>query len=65
VVETYLKELVNHRKYPYSVTQVDSNILDCFVNNAVWDIETGLLLKLDEDKRISNAVFGFTPLNRS
>ena len=34
------------------------------LNNGVWNVRNGTVLKLDEGRRITHAVRGFTPLTR-
>ena len=35
------------------------------LNNGVWDIKHGTILKLDEDRRITHAVKGFSQLTKT
>ena len=64
-VKAILAEL--HRQfpayYPAEVLDFDySKNLDVFLNNAVWDVEHGTILKLGEGKVITHAIRGFEHL---
>ena len=64
VVQIYLDELHEKHKYPKEVTEFDfdRNIGIC-LNNCIWDMEKGIILKLSEDKKVVHAVEGFEVLN--
>jgi hypothetical protein len=64
VAETYLDELHKNYGYPEEVTKFNESTLDLMMNNAVWDIEHGVMLKLTDNKVISQAVFGTEKLSK-
>ena len=61
IVKAHIEELVeNFQGYPELVLEYDiEELLKYHLNNAVWDFDKGLVLKLAEDKLITHAVYGF------
>ena len=49
--------------YPEEIKQVPEAYAGISLNNAVWDIENGTLLKLGEGKLIVQAIRGVTKLS--
>jgi hypothetical protein len=65
LVESYLADLVEHFKYPAEIKNFDyENNLGVCLNNAVWDVHSGMVLKLVEGREISHAILGFESLDR-
>lgn len=65
VVDSLLSQLHDSCKgYPSQVKQFDykRNAQVC-LNNAIWDIEHGTILKVGEDGKITHAIHGFEPLS--
>ena len=65
-VGAYLKGL--HEKFPEYYPEEVCNFdyeknMGVFLNNAIWDIKHGCLLKLDEIRRVIHAVRGFEKLS--
>ena len=50
--------------YPIEITQIDQSYYDLGLNNAVWDIENGTVLKLVEGKEVARAIVGKRELSR-
>jgi hypothetical protein len=67
LVQSLLDDLQdNFEGYPSSTTEFDfDKNLDVFMNNAVWDIQHGLVLKLAEGKLITHALCGFENLSQT
>lgn len=62
IVETHLRELVDRFNYPKELLDFDfeaNNHTKYCIENAVWDIATGVILKLDENFKILAAICGF------
>jgi hypothetical protein len=64
IATVYLEELHLNYDYPQIVTKFNTKTLDLIMNNAVWDIENGVFLKLTDNKVISHAVFGTEKLSK-
>lgn len=56
-----------HKKggYPAEIADFDPSQIDICLNNAVWDIKTGNLLKLLEGGIVARACHGFKPLSQA
>jgi hypothetical protein len=68
IVESHLKELCDRFKYPDAIMEFDfeaKNHTRFCIENAIWDIATGVILKIDENKRILSAIRGFEILTMS
>jgi hypothetical protein len=67
LIQNFLDDLQdNFEGYPAETTDFDfDNDLNVFMNNAVWDIEHGIVLKLAEDKVITHAICGFENLSHT
>ena len=64
LVTEMLTELHRGFKYPREILDFDfKNSLGVFLNNAIWDIEHGTVLKLCEGRYISHAIKGFRKLS--
>ena len=50
--------------YPKEVMQFDYQNMSVCINNGIWDIHNGTILRLDEGRRITHAVRGFKALSR-
>ena len=66
VVKSYLRDL--HETfpdyYPEEVIEFDfHNNLGVFLNNAIWDIYNGTVLKIDEELTVTHAIHGFEKLS--
>jgi hypothetical protein len=65
IVESYLAELHESFSYPKSVKEFNYDTdLKVFLNNSVWDIEHGTILKITGKNTVSHALFGFESLNQ-
>ena len=66
IIQTYLTDLHdNFKGYPKETTDFDfDNHHSLQLNNAVWDIENGNILKLAENKLVVAAVKGFDKLTQ-
>jgi hypothetical protein len=63
IVTDLLSELYNVFKYPLEILDFDfDNNLGVFLNNSVWDVKNGTILKLCEGHYISHAIKGFKKL---
>jgi hypothetical protein len=64
IVEGHLEDLKTKFAYPAEVEffDYDDESLNLFLNNAVWDIEHGTVLKLAEGQIITHAVHGIKPM---
>jgi hypothetical protein len=64
LVQCHLKDLANMH-YPQEVLNFDynQNMGHC-INNVVWDITTGNILKIAEGYEIARAVHGYKVLSR-
>ena len=67
MVRSHLEDLRdNFKGYPKETTDFDyEKNLGTALNNAVWDIEHGTVLKLTEDKEVSHALLGFKKLTKT
>lgn len=60
LISGHLKALVDEYNYPEAILDFDyDKHIDLALNNAVWDIENGLILKLSGDCEIFHALRGF------
>ena len=65
LIESVLNDLVNAFDYPAEIQDFDFNKqLDMHLNNAVWDIENGTVLKLGEKRVVMHAMKGWTSLTQ-
>jgi hypothetical protein len=64
IIESYLTDLVDKFKYPESMKMFNykKNLGVC-LNNAVWDVDNGVIIKLTEGKFISHAIRGYKSLS--
>ena len=67
LIETYLRDLMEHFHYPLEIMQVDLNA--CQTNlkvdsTCVWDIEHGNILTLTGGRLITEAINGFEVLSK-
>jgi hypothetical protein len=65
LVETYLRDLMDHFKYPLEIMQVDFEAKkeNMFLDStSVWDIENGNLLVLTAGTVVTEAYNGFETL---
>ena len=59
-LEVFLNDLVLVLGYPVEARMVDfDKLLPLYLNNAVWDIDTGLMLKLGVEREIMHAGRGY------
>ena len=64
VVQIYLDELHDKFGYPEVVTKFDfDKYTGLCLNNCIWDMEKGVVLKLDENQKITNVIEGFEVLS--
>jgi hypothetical protein len=49
--------------YPQDICRFDFNNLGVCLNNTIWDVQNGTILKLGEGKRILTAIRGFNKLS--
>lgn len=64
VVQSYLDDLHDSQGYPKEITDFNfDKHLSVMLNNAVWDIENGTILKLAEEGKITHAVHGYEKLD--
>jgi len=63
LVKCELQDLFEDFGYPEEVTQFDSTDIDLCLNCCLWDLETGLILKLGDEKKVLRAYKGFEPLS--
>jgi hypothetical protein len=61
-ITEHLKALVP-LGYPQEICEFDFNNLGVCLNNTIWDIKNGTILKLGEGKRILTAIKGFNKLS--
>jgi hypothetical protein len=63
-VSSYLSDLSEHG-YPKEIIlfDYDRNLGVC-LNNAVWDIEKGVIVRLGEEKEVTHAIRGFQALSK-
>jgi hypothetical protein len=63
-VSAYLADLAANG-YPADLVDFDyEKNLNVCLNNAVWDIEKGVIIRLGEDKLVTHAIRGFKGLSR-
>ena len=65
LIKNFLQQL--HDKYGYPKEVMDFNYdkdMGVCLNNGIWDIYNGTVLKLDEGRRITHAIRGFKPLTK-
>ena len=63
VVDSLLSQLHEQCKYPIEVKHFNyQKHAQVCLNNAIWDIEHGTILKVGEDGKITHAVHGFDAL---
>jgi hypothetical protein len=59
MVQSHLKELCERFQYPNGLMEFDfeanNHTRFCF-ENAIWDVETGCILTINENKRILSAI---------
>jgi hypothetical protein len=59
VVESFLVDLLENHQYPRDILHFDyDKHLSLQLNNAVWDIDKGIVLKLGENKLITHGMLG-------
>jgi hypothetical protein len=64
LIEGHLSELVESYGYPNEILSFDyDEHLSLCMNNSVWDIENGIVLKLAENKEIFHAMFGLSKIS--
>ena len=65
-MESYLTDLVEKFNYPESMKMFNykKNLGVC-LNNAVWDIDNGVIVKLGEEKYVSHAIRGYKSLTKT
>jgi len=62
VVKAHALDMHKNDGYPVELTHITDAQIDICLNNAVWDIEKGNMLKLAEGKEVIRAWNGFEEL---
>ena len=64
LVESYLADLFENCQYPEGIKMFNyKKHLGVCLNNAVWDIDNGIVMRLGEGKIVTHAIRGFKALN--
>ena len=64
LIKAHLVELHEGFNYPKEVANFDFNKgLSVILNNGLWDIEHGTILKINENNVVAQAVYGFETLS--
>ena len=59
-LEVFINDLVRNHDYPEDTKMVEVHkLVPLYLNNCVWDIDNGLMLKLGVEREVIYAVRGY------